>query len=55
LHDERAYFTRNEAGARQLVAVGARKVRAGTDVPELASWTMVASLLFGLDEFSMQR
>jgi len=51
LDDLRARFTAEPDSARQLCSVGTRPVPPGIDPVELASWTMVATTLFGHDGF----
>ena len=51
LSDLRARFAAEPDSARELCAVGTRPVPSGADEIELASWTMVATTLFGHDGF----
>jgi hypothetical protein len=48
--DHLASFRRDEAKAKQLLAVGELKADATLNPSELAAWTMIANLLLNLDE-----
>lgn len=50
LADLRATFSRDVAGAQQLIAVGESKVKSRRDPSELAAWTLLANLILNLDE-----
>ncbi len=45
-----ATYTRDEAAARKLIAIGESKPDAKLNASELAAWTMVANLVLNLDE-----
>jgi hypothetical protein len=47
--EARAYYRAHPAEAAKFLKVGQRNP-AGTDQPELAAWTVVASLALNLDE-----
>jgi mono/diheme cytochrome c family protein len=48
--DNLATYTRDEAAAKKLIAVGELKPDAKLNPSELAAWTMVANLVLNLDE-----
>jgi hypothetical protein len=50
LDTQRARFAQNAAAAEKAIANGESKPSGKIPAPELAAWTMVANLLFNLDE-----
>ena len=50
LHEQRVVYRTDIESARQLLAIGESDWRTELDARELAAWTMVANLLFCLDE-----
>ena len=50
LAEARAHYRKHPADAEKFLRIGQRKPAAGTDLPELAAWTVVASLALNLDE-----
>jgi len=49
-HDHQARYTKDEAAAKKLIAVGESKPDPKWNASELAAWTMVANLVMNLDE-----
>jgi hypothetical protein len=47
---QRAVYAKDRPAALKLLSVGESKRNEKLDVTELATWTMIASLLFNLDE-----
>ena len=45
-----ATYTRDVKAARELINVGESKPSANLNAGQLAAWTMVANLIFNLDE-----
>ena len=50
LEQARSYYRSKPADAEKFLHIGQRKHTPGTDLPELAAWTVVASLALNLDE-----
>ncbi len=50
LEQARSYYRSKPADAEKFLHIGQRKQTPGTDLPELAAWTVVASLALNLDE-----
>jgi hypothetical protein len=50
LTEARAHYRKHPADAEKFLRIGQLKPTAGTDLPELAAWTVVASLALNLDE-----
>jgi hypothetical protein len=50
LATHRAYYEKNPEAAEKVLTNGASKAKSIAPAPEIAAWTMVANLLFNLDE-----
>jgi hypothetical protein len=56
LHEEtKAEFAKDPAKAKQMATVPIGEAPAGTDLTDLAAWTVVSNVLLNLDEFLMKR